>query len=206
MRIAVINCHVAYLYMLAKTGHEFFVFNHQGRPCWDERQRPLPPNVRLMDNVQIILQLLKVDARFFDRVILQDNLFQRKDGTWDIVDRVLFEEVQAGKVMLFHNSWNVDTHGMPGDVAAGVKTQLREKLQGCKKVYISKFKKESWEMPGDVILPGFDCEEWGGYTGIEPRAVTCLNNAMGRDFMNGTRKTQLACLDYSHLMLGEEGG
>lgn len=206
MKIAIINAHVAYLYMLAKTGHEFFVFNHPGRPCWDFRQRPLPPNVHLMDNVQVILQLLKVDEKFFNAVILQDNVFQHKDGSFDVADRFVFETIAAKKIMLFHNSWNVDTHGMPPDAAAACKSQLKERLKDCKKVFISKFKKESWEMAGDVILPGFDLEEWGGYTGIEPRVITCLNNATARDFMNGTKSTQLACLDYAHVMLGEEGG
>jgi glycosyltransferase involved in cell wall biosynthesis len=95
---------------------------------------------------------------------------------------------------------------MPADAAQACKQQLKERLKDCKKVFISKFKKESWEMSGDVILPGFDGEEWGGYNGIEERAITCLNNAMGRDFMNGTRKSALACLDYPHLILGEENG
>jgi glycosyltransferase involved in cell wall biosynthesis len=205
MKIALVNSHVAYIYLLAKTGHDFYVFNHIGGVAWDLRQRPLPPNVHLVDNVQAFTSLLSVGTDFFDRIILQDTIVKGIDGNPDILDRLIFERFTCPKVLLFHNSFNVNFR-MPIDQQAVVIAGLVKRLKGIKKVYISEFKRKSWAMPGDVILPGIDLDEFGGWRGIENRPFCCLNNANYRDFMNGTGKMQLACANLNLYMLGEEQG
>jgi hypothetical protein len=206
MRIAITNYHTAYIYMLAKTGHDIFVFNPAGRGAWDARQRPLPPNVTLMDNVNTTVNLLTVPPDFFDVVILQDTVVKGADGTPDILDRQIWERINAKKILLFHNSFYINFRGVPIEQEATIKGQLIKRLEGIDKVFISEFKKKSWGMDGRVILPGVDIEEFGGWRGIEKSALCCLNNANFRDFMNGTSKMKLACIDYGLYMLGEENG
>ena len=205
MRIAVINCHVAYLYMLSKTGHQFFVLKHKGNQCWDLQQRPLPPNVVLVEDAEQIERYAHTPADFFDAVIFQDNVIQTDKGI-DVVDRLIFEQRKCKKIMLFHNSFLTQFRTAPPEKWAEIKKQLADKLQGCKKVFISEWKKQSWGMDGAVILPGIDTEEFAGWRGIKRLALTCLNNAGYRDFMNGTQKMRLAMADYKHLILGREQG
>jgi hypothetical protein len=205
MKIAIINAHVAYLYMLAKTGHQFFVFNHQGAPCWDPRQRPLPANIILMDSAINVVPLMGLPLNYFDAAILQDTMHQDQNGL-DVKDRIIFEKLQCRKIMLFHNSFLTQFRQAPPDKWADIKKQLAERLKDCKKVFISDWKRQSWGMDGVVIRPGIDLEEFGGWRGTKKITLTCLNNANYRDFMNGTQKMKLVAADYKHLMLGEENG
>lgn len=205
MRIAVINAHVAYLYLLAKTGHTFFVFNHRGNVCWDPRQRPLPQNVVLMNEAINNINLFGLPPDFFDAAILQDTIHQDANGL-DILDRLIFEKLKCPKIMLFHNSFLTQFRNAPPERWADIKKELAGKLEGVTKVFISEWKRETWGMGGYVIKPGIDIEEFGGWRGIKNMFLTCLNNAGARDFMNGTNKMRLACADVKHLLLGQEGG
>jgi glycosyltransferase involved in cell wall biosynthesis len=187
--------------MLAHTGHDFFVLNHTGR-FWDLRMRPVPGNVHIIEGAldsslffkDIITGKLKID-----RIILQDAFAKTNQGTY-LIDDVTTEYMNIPKILLFHNSFQTNFN------EPEMKEKIKEKTKGFKKVFISEFKKKSWNEDGAVIKPGFDLEEWGGWRGIVNRGLVCLNNAMHRDFMNNTTKIRLVGVDYPINLLGEEDG
>ena len=195
MNILVVNQHVPYIYMLAKTGHTIWVINPEGR-VWDTRMRPIPNNVIVVMGAKGQM-MLRQNIDKIDRVICNDAFAE--GGLYDLT---VTQDLQVPKILLFHNSSGVHF----GDRYAEVKPKMQEGLKGIKKVFISEFKKKSWGMDGVVIKPGIDLEEFGGWTGNGGFVLTCLNNAMHRDFMNGTIDTQLATCDIKFVLLGEENG
>lgn len=201
MQILIFNHHVPYISMLANTGHTFFVLNHSGR-VWDLRMRPVPPNVKVIDGAldySMFFHDVYTGKLKLDRIILQDAFVKTQDGM-TLIDFIATSFMDIPKILLFHNSFQVNF----GDPS--VKPKVQEMLKPFKKVFISEFKKKSYGMDGTVIKPGFNLDEWGGWKGTVNNALSCLNNAGHRDFMNGTRKMQLACVDYPMVMLGEENG
>ena len=61
LRILTTNWHVPYVYLLAHTGHEFDVVD-----SWNESQRPLPSNVRVISQAEALHNL---GERRYDAVI-----------------------------------------------------------------------------------------------------------------------------------------
>ncbi|MBU2249333.1 MAG: hypothetical protein KKD77_21475 [Gammaproteobacteria bacterium] len=207
MKILMSNNHVPYIFMLAETGHDIFVLNPEGRE-WDLRMRPIPPNVRIIDgarNIMTFINELKRNPLFFDRVILQDSIIKTNDSI-DFYDRLIYNEVEAPKIMLFHISFQTQFRGLPKDKEGIVRQMIAEKLKGIKPVYISEFKMRSWGIPGDVVVPGFESEMWGGWNGKGNYVLSCLNNAMHRNFMNNTVKMKMTTADLNWKLLGEENG
>lgn len=207
MNILIVNHHVPYIWMLAKTGHNIFVLNPKGR-IWDLRMRPIPENVKIIDDavgITHFMAALGSGKIKIDRAIMQDSFVQTENGV-ELYDRLVMLPFNCPKLLLFHNSAFVDFNGAKGDDLNKIRASIRENTKDIRKVFISKFKKDSWEMDGVIIKPGFDLNEWGGWRGTDTAALTCLNNANHRDFMNGTKKTKLACIDYKHILIGEEGG
>lgn len=207
MRILAVNCHTAYIYMLAKTGHEFFVLQAPNSPyAWDVRNRPLPQNVRLLNDTQLLSQVLGADTtHMFDYILMQDTFMGQDIKDLDILDRVLTKHIKAKRVMLFHNSYQVHFRNQPSEVRYFIQERLKHLLEGCQIVHISEFKKESWGIGGKVILPGIEENEFGGWNGKTNAGLLCLNNYQARDFMNGFVKTTMVMADHKMTLLGQQG-
>ena len=58
-------------------------------------------------------------------------------------------------------------------------------LDGTTKVFISEFKKNDWGMEGNIILPGLDISEYGGYAGNDENVLRVGNMIKERDLMMG---------------------
>ena len=201
-----VNVHTSYVWMLAKTGHEIFLLNSGKNPVWDERNRPKPNNVYLIEGANVCASAIPDIVPKIDVIILQDTITNDKDGKVDIQDRLLFEQYNKKKIVLFHNSFQTHFRGTNPLAYPQIKKDLEEKLKGIKKVFISEFKKSTWGMDGDVILPCIDKNNWGGWNGTENAVISVVNNFMYRDFMNNYRKTAMALANLKWLNLGDGEG
>lgn len=201
-----VNVHTAYVWMLAKTGHEIYILNSGRNPVWDSRNRIKPPNVIPIEGANVCASAIPDIINGIDVIVMQDTMAQDRDGKADIQDRLLFEKYNKPKVMLFHNSFQTHFRGVNPLMYPQIKKDLTEKLQGIKKVFISQFKKDSWGMEGDIILPGFDLNEWGGWNGQKNAVLTIVNNFQYRDFMNNYRKTAMALANCFWVNMGDGEG
>jgi len=206
MNILIYNNHVPYIYMLAKTGHNIIVLNPEGRK-WFYEERPKPPNVFLTENAEGIIRFVQSLGQI-DRVVLQDVPFLNTDKGLLHPERYLIDALlpNVPKVILFHNSFNTNFRGISKEQAVKAKAFVKEYFKDCEKVFISEMKKKSYEMDGHVILPGIDCEEFGGYRGTNGAYLTSVNNFKARDFMNNFHKTILATHKTKLTILGRGEG
>jgi hypothetical protein len=205
MNILVFNYHVPYIYNLAKTGHKFFVVNPEGR-IWDYRMRPKPANVEVIDGAGAWLQFVPQIDKLIDVVLMQDNFVGTPQGLLPY-DMLATQGINKPKIMLFHNSFNTMFKSLPVEQKENVRNGINKVLNGVRKVFISEFKKNSYGYDGDVVLPGIDLEDFGGWRCKDGlRTLTCCNNAIARDFMNGTKQTYMLNAGLHFVLLGEEGG
>jgi hypothetical protein len=157
MKILTFNWHEGYIHLLAKTGHQFDVVQKLkgGIFGWIHEFRPVPPNCRLIseDEAKDNLKL-----GYYDRIICHN-----------INDLLFVHEFPVPKVLIFHNKLSCE-------IALGGNTinkeeylrqvhQLFDATENLTLVFISKAKRDDWGLDGEIILPGIDIFEYGGYTG-----------------------------------------
>ena len=64
-------------------------------------------------------------------------------------------------------------------------TDLVDRTADLQLVFISPAKQSDWDLPGHVILPGIDLEDYAGYDGDETRVLSVGNFMPQRDLMLG---------------------
>jgi glycosyltransferase involved in cell wall biosynthesis/SAM-dependent methyltransferase/Tfp pilus assembly protein PilF len=168
-RILTFNFHEPYLCLMAEIGYPLYVGTYDtgllARP-WHTEYRPLPPAITLLPESQWRQELK--EGRF-DLAIAQNE-----NNALDIF------RAPCPKILLCHNRRNfleeaaVVDEGDPKELFGELVVKLQEAYRF---VFISESKRESYGVPGRVILPGFDVEAWGGYTG-ETATVLRVGNMM----------------------------
>jgi hypothetical protein len=194
LRVLTFNSHQPYVYLLATAlPWTFGVIT----PCqtsgaikeWNPKLRPLPSNVQLYLSVQEALQ----------------------DGSWDWVlthnvnDLLDVREIKAPKAFLVHGtlSGRILQDRSAIDPSLYVKNlQVFLAASNCQIVYISELKRKDWGMPGDVIRPGMDIREYGGYQGNIRGILQVCNHLKERGAITGWKTHQEVCRDHPHLVLG----
>ena len=157
LRILAFNWHEPYLALLARTGHHFdvgdWMTKADGTQAWDERKRPVPRNVTLVRDPEVIRRNLH--AGDYDLVLCQTPH-----------DLAFVRSFSMPMVYLAHTAWHSDySH----DPQAGLREreQLRRDLEarGAIFVAISEMKYGSWQIAGRVIPPGLDVRDYpvGGH-------------------------------------------
>jgi glycosyltransferase involved in cell wall biosynthesis len=156
LNILTINRHTAYLYLLSKTGHNFYVLAAEE---WGESaQRPLPSNVN-------ILRGREARINDFDVVIGHDPLY-------DLL-RLGLKALHSGVryIQVFHGR-RQRTGYRRSKVKALVKAAYGEViltlfagLKGVRSVFISESVRTSWSLPGFVIQPGIPIDEMMPHNG-----------------------------------------
>ncbi|MCD6288199.1 MAG: hypothetical protein J7M12_03700, partial [Candidatus Hydrogenedentes bacterium] len=179
LKILTVNWHVPYLCLLARTGHEFFVIEPMapsGRRRWDHEMRPPPENVRILDDATWRRGL---DENVFDLVICHNHM--------DLVDLVSYS---VPKILVLHN--RLSTSLAMGDGLDerdrfwdDVFLPLYRETENIRFVAISEGKKSDWGLPGRVIPPGIDVDEYSGWRGNEARVLRIGNYMRERDLMMG---------------------
>ncbi|MGK7345658.1 MAG: glycosyltransferase family protein [Candidatus Nitrospinota bacterium M3_3B_026] len=176
MRILTFNWHTPYLSLLVRLDHEFEVAPPNiGAPLksWDHAMRPMPPNVKEITTAQASERLLK--EGHYD-LLLAHN----------VKDIVMAKEARLPKLLVFHNRLSTEAAlgGRP-EAADGHREQVKTLTSLVYRVFISETKRADWDMPGEIILPGVDVSQYGGYTGEQRRVLRVGNSIKARDLMTG---------------------
>ncbi len=185
MHILTFNWHEAYLCMLAKTGHAFDIVERMkgGSRAWFYETRPLPANTRI---VKERTARRRVREGAYDAVICHN-----------VQDLLWAQELPLPKVLVFHNrlTTEIALGGNTVPVADHRKAveSLIDATDDVRLVFISRNKAADWGFEGDIVTPGIDLADYGGYTGEEPRVLRVGNFMKARDVMLGYRQ-QLAVL------------
>ena len=156
LKILSYNWHEPYLCLLSKIGHTFLIIEPEisegNYRRWDKNMRPVPDNVILVSEKEAISQL---DEGAIDLVIAHN-----------IKDLVNIYEYSLPKIIVFHNKLSTEIKLGNNKVnREDYLNKINPLLVNVKKVFISESKRHDWGMTGDVILPGLDVNDYGGYRG-----------------------------------------
>ena len=176
LKILSYNWHEPYLCLLSKIGHTFLIIEPEisegNYRRWDKNMRPVPDNVILVSEKEAIAQL---DEGAIDLVIAHN-----------IKDLVNIYEYSLPKIIVFHNKLSTEIKLGNNKVnREDYLNKINPLLVNVKKVFISENKRHDWGMTGDVILPGLDVNDYGGYRGDHPSVLRVGNLIKERDLMMG---------------------
>ena len=176
LKILSYNWHEPYLCLLSKIGHTFLIvepeISKENYRRWDKNMRPIPDNVILVSEKEAISQL---DEGAVDLVIAHN-----------IKDLVKIYEYSLPKILVFHNKLSTEIKLGNNKVSReDYLNKINPLLINVKKVFISESKRRDWGMTGDVILPGIDVNDYGGYRGDNPSVLRVGNLIKERDLMMG---------------------
>ncbi len=194
LRILTFNWHEGYISLLGKLPVTFDIVERTkgGYDRWMTEFRPCPRGSRIVDFKTAMGHLAREE---YDAIICHD-----------MSDLLLTRKSAVPQFMVFHN--RLDTM-----VALGKNTvdpreyrkslaELMSQVSDLTPVFISTSKKESWGFAGPVILPGIDTAEWGGYDGVDARALRIGNFIEERDLMMGATLSSKALEGLPHTTLG----
>ena len=176
LKILSFNWHEPYLCLLARTGHEFFIeepeiaTGHHRR--WNENMRSVPENVCLISKT-IAQEMLELGE--FDLIIAHN-----------IKDLIEVREYSLPKIFVFHNCLTTEISLTKDQVnRKEYLEQVGFLLKDVNKVFISEKKREDWGLSGELILPGLDIDNYGGYRGDRKTVLQVGNLLQERDLMMG---------------------
>jgi len=178
-RVLTFNFHEPYLCLMAKTGLSFNIGLYddpQFKRQWHTKFRAVPPNCTFVDE-----QRWRRDLREgrYDVVVAQNE-----DNAMNIAKEVVESSTPA--LLVIHNNRNYIETTLPraGEQAVQNYPKMLDILRHVFTfVFISDTKRRSFRVPGRVIYPGIDVDEYGGYRG-EVAEVLRVGNMMGpRDVM-----------------------
>ena len=218
MRILTHNTHIPYIYLLSKIpGIELIVFSlrYKNRD-WQNCYREKPKNVLhlAIDESDLFYNYLQIVN--YDKIIIND--FEFLQYLCDPKNPLFNQLQKIPKIFVFHNSLYVEYLNMPPEVINQQVAQIRQlfAIGNVKPVFISRWKAESWQIPGTIILPGIDLEDfpkcWIGKNNNFKLGEKYLNyslrvcsNFEHRDFMNGYKvsNTILSAIKQPAVILGE---
>ena len=176
LNILSFNWHEPYLCLLSEIGHNFLIVEPEitvgSYRRWDKNMRSIPSNVKLISEHEAINQL---DKGAVDIVVAHN-----------VKDLILLNSYYLPKILVFHNKLSTEISLGNNEVNCDDYLQkIGPLLRGVKKVFISESKRRDWCMDGEVILPGIDVDQYGGYRG-ENRSVLRVGNLLKeRDLMMG---------------------
>jgi len=193
LKILSFNWHAPYLYLLSRLGHEFVVVEPEVSPGiikrWEVEMRPLPGNIRLVSERQARQEL---DEGNIDLVLAHN-----------VKDLLVSREYRVPKILVYHNKLSTEIGLSDGAVDRGEYLRSLEFLrEDVKEVYISESKRRDWGGEGEIILPGIDASEYGGYTGETPAILRIGNHFKERNLMLGYDVSQQVAQGFPCITLG----
>lgn len=179
MRVLTFNWHEAYVSMLARTGGRFDVVERLkgGSLAWMYGIRPLPANARIVKPSTARQQLR---ARLYDAVVCHNPGDLRWLAGCDVPTLLVFHNKLTTELALGGRSGAAAREAVRADVRRLVEANRRVSL-----VFISASKRDDWGLEGEVILPGIDLADYGGYEGCEAKVLRVGNLMKARDLMLG---------------------
>ncbi len=177
LRILTFNWHESYIHLLAKTGHHFDVVElwKGGRFGWISEFRPLPSNCRLLSEEEA---KTKLENGGYDRIIAHN-----------VRDLAAVREWPIPKILVFHNKLSTEMALGGGEVDREAYLdnvrRLFDSTRDLTLVFISRGKMEDWGLKGEIIPPGIDLAEYGGWRGETQKVLRVGNFLVERDVMLG---------------------
>lgn len=197
-RILTFNFHEPYLCLMAKTGLAMDVGlydqGHLARP-WQTRFRAVPAGLTLRTEAD---WRARVAAGEYDVIIAQNEM--------NAIDLL---RAPAQKLLIQHNrrSFLNTTVTIPQGDAREAYAHLLERLQQSYTfVYISESKRADCGIPGLVIPPGMDLDEYHGYTGEVARVLRVGNTLQERTLMFDVPFQERVCAGLPNQVLGDNPG
>ena len=194
-RILTFNFHEPYLCLMAKTGLHFFVGQYENPPLarpWQTHYRPIPKNVTLLDERTWQRDLM---AGKFDIAIAHNE-----------TNAVNIARAPCPKLLVCHNRKTFLNTTVTIDRGEAVKryNELIDKLQQhFTFVFISGSKQDDYGVPGKVIPPGIDVEEYGGYTGAAEEILRVGNMMRERNLMFDVDFQEQVCKGLANRVVGD---
>jgi glycosyltransferase involved in cell wall biosynthesis/SAM-dependent methyltransferase len=197
LKILTFNWHEPYLCLLSQMNNEFLVVEPEIAPGhfrkWDQNMRTIPNNVCLISMEQALKNLEQGEIDF----IIAHN----------VKDLIKVKDYSLPKIMVFHNCLSTEIKLAKNKINRKDYIQkITPLFNGVTKVFISEMKKADWDMQGEVILPGLDVSQYGGYTGNEKRVLRVGNLLKERDLMMGYYFGEKVLTGYPLLTLGMNPG
>ena len=195
LNILTFNWHEPYLCLLAETGHNFFIYEpimgSELQRRWNIQFRPLPQNAKIVNKAEIDKGL---GEGSFDLIICHNiNDLLTVNGY-----------PKTPKILVFHNKLSTEI-ALGGNTVerATYLEQVKPLLEGVLSVFISESKNADWGFEGEVIPPGIDVNQYGGYTGELKAVLRVGNRVMERDLMLGFREQVELCSGLPTTLLGD---
>lgn len=193
-RILTFNFHEPYLCLMAKTGLDMDVGVYESGPMqrdWHRVFRTVPPNLRPRAEAD---WRAKLAAGHYDVVIAHNEM-----NALDVY------QAPAAKLLLCHNRrtfLNTTAKVAQGDPVETFNYLIARLQEAFDFVFISASKRDDYGVPGRVILPGIDLDEFQGYVGDERRIVRVGNTMRERDLMFDVATQEAACAGLPNRVVG----
>ncbi len=193
IKILTFNWHEPYLCLLSRLKHDFLVVEpeiasgHLRR--WDKNMRPIPDNFTL---ISMAKAHKKLEEGAIDCIIAHN-----------VKDLITVQKYSLPKIIVFHNCLTTEIKLSKDKIN---RTEYLKKIEplldGTTKVFISDLKKTDWKMEGNIILPGLDILEYGGYTGNDKNILRVGNLFKERDLMMGYSLGEKIAENHSLVTIG----
>ena len=187
-RYLTFNWHETYVHMLASIGGQWDIVPRSkgGRDDWFTEIRPLPANARLIAEADA----LEAARRGVYRAAVCHNL----------LDLGLVVDSGVPAVTVFHTSKDLEL--VFGLDASTFQTHGLPLLARSKVVFVSPMKQRSWGLEGTVVLPGVDIDDYGGWTGEQPRVLHVGNLKRELAAVNGMADMEAAVAGLPFTLVG----
>jgi len=178
LNILTFPTHERYQSNMAKTGHNFYMWQGEHIKTWNPQYAELPHN-------HYLLNAKKKDSQLPLHVSIDLVLSQNKFGQFRIAKSIA-EQIQCPLISLEHtlplNTWGKD------------QIAQFKSMRGDKNLFISEYSRGKWGWSpeeGDVLLHGIDTEEFKD-NDLERRPVVCsiVNDWANRDVFCGFKLWQ----------------
>ncbi len=175
-RILTFNFHEPYLCLMSKIGLPMDAGHYsQGhlKRQWHAVFRPIPDN---MTAITEDVWRERVESNYYDVIIAQNEM-----NGLDVA------KAPCGRLLLCHNrrsflntTLRIEGAADPLEVFNKMLLYLGHKFEF---LYISESKRDDYGIPGRVILPGIDLDEYSGYRGEDPHVIRVGNTMRQRTRM-----------------------
>lgn len=159
LNILIINENEQWQYSLAKTGHNFFVLQHNQLRPWDIKIRPCPHNIHVLPKIDINKQIYRDLS--LDLVICQNRYSQLQ------LLSSIATQLGCPIICIEHNYPNTEVNEFLTRHLADQPSNIN--------IFTSQNCQEVWGIDGNIIHNGIDTQYFSGYDGTTPRALIIEN-------------------------------
>jgi len=183
------------MYLMAKTDFEMDLGLYSEGILsrkWKTEFRPKPENLTEIPEAE---WRERVKKGYYDIVIAHNE-----PNAWDLKD------APCPKLLVCHNKKTFIKTLLPKSDLSAIES-YEKNIEFLSKVYafvfISYLKQDDYNIPGYVVLPGIDVEEYGGYTGEIPRILRVGNYMYERNWMFDVQFQEAVCAGLPFQVMGE---